>query len=155
MGDYDDWRWEREARLLALPGGSAGAGSVYNFPGVVRFNVRTVSFRVATAAGGTARQAVVQLVDAFGAAVFTVAAPATQAGALTVDYSFSAETQTFGSAALGAMGAGFLRGELPQNLTLLVSIFNAAGADSISNVRVLVSQIPRDVGYPALAPAAA
>jgi hypothetical protein len=95
------------------------------------------------------------LEDSTGAVVFSVAAPATQAGGLTVVYSFSGWTPAAGSGALGRVVGPFIDATIAENLTLTVAVSGTSPADAISNARVLVKQWPRDVGYPALAPAAA
>lgn len=129
-------------------------GLAYDFPGVVKFQVLAVSFKLVTAAGGGARQVLAGLQDSTGADVFAVAAPATQAGGLTVVYSFSGWTPPFGSGALGRIGGPFIDARIAENLTFVASVSAAGGGDTISAARLLVRQWPRAVGYPALPKAA-
>lgn len=136
-----------EHRIVSLPGGLASAGIAYDFPGVIAFQVSSVAFEVVTAAGGGARQVVAGLRDASGADVFAVAAPATQAGGLTVVYSFSGWTPPFGSGALGRIGGPFLAAKLAENLTLFVAVAGTAGGDAITAGRLLVRQWPRIGGF--------
>jgi hypothetical protein len=144
----------RETRVVALPGGLASAGLAYDFPGVVEFQVLSVSFKLVTAGGGGARQVLAGLKDSTGADVFSVAAPATQAGGLTVVYSFAGWTPGFGSGALGRIGGPFIASKIAENLTLVASVSGFGAGDVISAARLLVRQWPRAVGYPAIASAA-
>lgn len=133
----------RECRVIAVPGALASAGITYPFPGVDYFKLLSVAFTLTTAAAGAARQVLVRLVDSTGADVFAAAAPATQAGGLAVVYSFSSNTTSFGSGALGHIGAPFLEARIPQNLTLKVTVTGTSGTDAISNARILVEQAKR------------
>jgi hypothetical protein len=132
-----------EPRVVAIPGALAAAGIAYPLPGVVKFKPLALSFVLVTAAGGGNRQVLAGLKDSSGAVVFAVAAPAVQAGGLTVVYSFSADTTAFGTAALGHMGAPFLDSEVPQNLDVFVTVTTTQAADALSGIRLLVKQWPR------------
>jgi hypothetical protein len=133
----------RECRVIALPGALGTAGITYDFPGVDYFAIKAVSFTVTTSGGGGARQILVQLRDSTGAAVFVNAAPGTQASGLTVTYSFSSDTPSFGSSALGVMGSSFIEGKIAENMTLSLFAVSAGAADIMFNARVLVEKWPR------------
>lgn len=129
-----------EPRVIALPGDTGAAGLRYDFPGVETFRLESLAFAVTTAGGGGARQVVAQLEDSTGAPVFVNAAPGTQAGGLTVVYSFAPMTVAFGSGAAGFMGAAFVGGRLPGNMSISIQVVSASPGDLIFNARVLVCQ---------------
>lgn len=137
-GSHRHWRGSPE--VVALGGALASAGLEYVFPLATHVALTSVCFELTTAAGGGNRQAVLRLEDGLGATVYAVAAPAVQAGGLTVVYSFGNLVTAFGSAALGFMGAPLPGGELPENLKLIASVGAAAGADLIADGRMLVRQ---------------
>lgn len=129
-----------EPRVIALPGNTGTNGLIYDFPGVEHFRLESLAFVLSTAGGGGNRQVVAQLEDATRAAVFANAAPAAQAGGLTVQYSFAPLTVAYGSGAAGFMGAAFVGGMLPGNMRISVQVVSANPGDMLFNARVLVCQ---------------
>jgi hypothetical protein len=131
------------AEAVALPSGLASGGIAYPLPGGELTSIEALAFTVTTAAGGGARQVLAQLVDALSVPVFTVAAPGTQAGGLTVRYSFAPDVPAFGSSGLGAMGGPFPRARWADNLELFVTVANTSAADTIFDGRLVVHQHER------------
>lgn len=134
-------------QAVALDNASGSAGLNYVFPGAVLVKLTSLAFKLTTAAGGGARQVIARLEDGTNVTAFAVAAPGTQAGGLTVTYSFAPLLTAGGSSALGFQQAPFVGGWLPENLTLLVGVTAAAAGDLVHDGRMLVSQIPmRELG---------
>lgn len=140
-----DTEWSDVPAVIALDDALASAGISDRLAGAVRYTILSVSFKLVTAAGGGARQVVVKLLDATGAVVFAEAASVTQAGGLTVVYSFGGERASFGTAALGFVGGPFVGGRLPQNLTVAVAVTGTSGGDKLSQGRLLVHQLEPDL----------
>lgn len=140
--EQGDYLGELGPAVVALSPGLASAGTTFVFPRSERWRVRAVSFTLTTAAGGGARQVFAELHDPAGNPVFAVAAPATQAGGLTVRYSFANGVQAGGTAALGRLIESFFDGWLPDNISLVVVVTGTAAADQLSAGTVLVDQWP-------------
>lgn len=135
--------WNRGVLAVVNLGGAAGAaGLTYDLPLSVITELQAVTFTLTTAAGGGARQVVFEIRDGFGVTVYGIAAPGTQAGGLSVVYSFARDVTVYGSSALGFMGGPVPGGWLPENLSLLALVTGAAAGDLITNARMLVRQRP-------------
>lgn len=134
------------SQFVALPVGPATAGIDYALPGGELTEIRALAFVLDTAGGGAARQVVVQLEDGTGEPVYAVAAPATQAGGLTVTYSFAPLVPMAGSAALGTITGpllGYVSGDPSR---LVVSVVSASAGDSLLSGRLTVCQYDREQG---------
>lgn len=141
MNEYD--LYGAECRVIALPGALASAGVEYEFPGVVAFQIEAVTVTLHTVAGGAARQLTAKLLDSTGTPVYGVAAPGTQAGNLTVVYSFAPLLTAGGTSALGFQQAPFIGPRIAENLTLAVNVSGTSAADAITSARLLVRQWQR------------
>ena len=134
-------------QAVALDSAAGTAGLTYVFPGAVLVKVTSLAFQVTTAAGGIARQVVVHLQDGTTFDCYGVAAPGTQAGGLTVTYSFAPLVPAGGSSALGFQQAPFADDWLPENMRVVVNVANAAAGDLIHSARMIVHQMPmRELG---------
>lgn len=129
-------------RVIAIPSALAATGIEHKLTGEFLYVVVSLAVHLTTAAGGAARQLIAELVDASGALVFGVAAPGTQIGGIQCDYSFAPLCPANGSSALGFQQAPFVGGELPENLTVKLSVANTSPADRLSNARLVVAQWP-------------
>lgn len=134
--------WELEPRLVTVPAVDGAAGLVYQLPGAVSYEILAFSFSLVATADAANRQVVAKLLDQTGKAVFAEAAPAVQTAGATVEYSFAGDRQPFGTLALGLMGGGFVRGRLPQNMAVAVTVGSAHAGDLIGDIRLLVHQVP-------------
>lgn len=131
-------------KVYGVPGALASAGVSYGLPQASSFRIEAVTFRLVTVAGGGARQVTLRVNDGDGVTVYGVASSVTQAGGLTVDYSFGAGIREGGTAALGLVQGPFVGGRLPEHLTVAIAVSGTAAADALSNVRLLVVQWDSD-----------
>lgn len=140
--------WCEEARVVTIPATDAVAGMMYELPGSVLYSILSFSFDLVTEGDAANRQVVAQLLDSTGALLFAEAAPAVQTAGLTVQYSFAGDRQPFGTLALRLMGGGFVRGRLPQNLSVGIAVGAAHAGDRLTNIRLLVHQLePQEAGF--------
>jgi len=128
------------SRTYPFPGKPLTSVVTFTPPVLNEYAFRALAFQVVTAAGGGARQLILRILDPDGATLYGVAAPGTQAGGLTVEYSFAPLVVASGSSALGFQQAPLPGGRWPEHVGLSVTLSGNAAGDKITVGRLSVTQ---------------
>lgn len=143
MHEHDggaDGEYRTRPNVYGLGIRDATTAQTFILPRIEWIEVTSLAVTLVTAAGGGARQLVVELEDGNGVPIFGVAAPGTQAGGLTVLYSFAPLVPAGGSSALGFQQAPFPGKRLPGNTRLVFTVSGNAAGDHFSTSRLAVHE---------------
>jgi len=135
------WQQPRSAiQQVANP--AVGGGFTEAMPGTFDTEVLACSFRLVTDGNAGSRNVVFQYLDQDAVAMFSVAAPYTQAASKTTDYTFAVDIQQFGANDAAHIGSPIPKLKLYVGLSVSVSITTVQVGDQVSRIRLGLARWP-------------